>query len=149
MSDRGSSGTTQMNALLAEKSHTRVGAAIKVTVQRRQDVMADVSPTIQFVVKVVRKALLGIPATGGGCIWLWQEKMALAARLLKADRVMVWGDAVAFVPPTLIIFVGVAFLAPGETEAVARFFGLGGIIDKVIDRLPFLKAKSPEPAPTL
>jgi hypothetical protein len=143
LTQRGGSGTQQqMQALIEAKGATRVQAAINVTNKRRREAKEGVSPTVTFVVKVVRNFLLGLPAAAGGCVWLWQEKVALAGRLLKADRGMVWGDMVAFVLPGLILLAGVGLLNPEPVEAFFRFLGFGGLIDKIIDRIPFLKAKA-------
>lgn len=143
MTDRGSSGTRQMNAMIEEKGITRVQAAIDITHLRRHEARTGVNPTVLFVVGVVRNFVLGAPCVGMGFIFGYKAMVRLDKHLTTEP--VAWHDLIPFAPSLALLLAGFCFIAPGQMEGFARFLGLGGIIDKIIDRIPFLKPRSLTP----
>jgi hypothetical protein len=119
----------------SSKATTRVFKAIDETKLRRAARAEGVSPTTLFWLGVVRNFVLGIPFTGIGFVWAYK----VHGGFVKAGTPIRLADLPAYIPAGVFLLIGVAFLAPGQTEAALRFIGLGGILD----RLPFLKAKEP------
>ena len=134
---RGSSGATQqMQALIAEKGATRVQAAIAATHMRREEAKAAVDPGKLFWLGVIRNFGLGIPFTGLGYVFTYRSYIRLEKHL--TTEAFAWHDLPPFIVPAVLLLVGVAFIAPGQTEAALRFLGAGNILD----RLPGLKPKA-------
>ncbi len=129
---------TDQPGAIPRTSGTRILRAIEDTSLARRERNEGVSPTARFWVGAIRNFLLGIPFTGLGFVWAYRAQQVLGDRLVKSEASMALGDLVAFIPAAAMLLVGVAFLAPGQTEAALRFLGLGN----VLDRLPFLKAKA-------
>jgi hypothetical protein len=141
MSDRSTS--QKMQALIADKGQTRLVAALQATKQRRQAAKADVHPLVEFWLGVVRNFVLGVPFTGFGFITAYKTSTRLDKHWTTAD--FAWLDLAQFIPAAILLLIGLLFLATSQCEAVARFLGLGGFVDKVIDRLPWLKGKEAAP----
>lgn len=121
---------------------TRMQTAIIAAGAARRERLEGTSPEQRFWLGLVRNFVLGLPFAGLGFIWIYRAWTLLDQRLVKCECAMTFGDMRAFIPGAILLAIGVAFLAPGQAEAVARFLGLGNIID----RLPFLKPKA-EAAP--
>lgn len=136
MSDRDANDLT-ISPHEARRSQTRIMRAIAETADKRAARREGASPTALFWLGIVRNFLLGIPFTGLGFVWAYRAGTRLEKHLTTES--FAWHDLPPFIPAAIMLLVGVAFIAPGQTESALRFLGVGGIID----RLPFLKSKTP------
>lgn len=120
---------------------TRLTQAIADTRDRKAAATEGASPVALFWLGIVRNFLLGLPLAGLGFVSIYRTQAQFATRA-AAEGGVHFHDLIPFLPGALLLLAGIAFLAPSQVEAVARFLGLGGIID----RLPFVKT-APPPQP--
>ena len=116
-------------------SGSRIMRSLEDTQKKRAERYAGVPPVTMFWVGMIRNFILGIPITAYGGIQFHQ-----ALTVFNKREGFALNHLYPFIPSLLILSVGMAFLAPSQTEAFFRFLGLGNIID----RLPFLRPRTPE-----
>lgn len=114
---------------------TRLTQAIADTRDRKASAQNGTSLVALFWLGVVRNFVLGLPLAGLGFLNVQGTLTQFSAHTAAGGVHL--HDLIPFIPGAALLLAGIAFLAPSQVEAVARFLGLGGIID----RLPFVKAK--------
>ena len=125
-------------------SDSRLMRAIDAEFDRKQQDAQEVDqrgvdPKTLFWAGVIRNYVLGLPLVGFGFIGLYQAFV----QLLKPGYDVGWADMLRFGIPGVALFLGTSYIAPTQTFTFLRFFGLGGIAE----RLPFLRPKLPPAAP--
>ena len=113
------------------ESGSRIMQAVKDTRQRKG--VQDPVDMREFWTGTILKFGLGLPLQGYGW-WLFHHTFEAASKAWESGGFTAV-SLLRFVPAIGVVAISFGFLAPTQTEAVARFLGLGNLIDK----LPLIK----------